>query len=162
MNKKKAVKTVLITMLIIILLSINGTPQAWSKQTKLPWYDVEEWELDVCSKWGGRQQADTSENNQQLETDADVTITIQAKKTKTDTGRLYEVTYFFDSYSATTSYKIKLSHTKTNQEKELTQGTLIPGTGTADYWVQELKEEYNVAIIEHNKGTIVTPIIEAR
>lgn len=162
MNTKKITKIIMMVIPIIILLAINGTPQAWSKQAKLDWYDIEDWETDVCSKWGGRQQAENSATSQPTEAYGDITITMQAKKTKTDTDTLYEVTYLLDAYSTATNYEIKLAHTKTNQEKEITQGKLSPGTGTADYWMQNLKENYNVATIKHDKGLIVIPIIEQK
>lgn len=159
MNK---IALVVIVCVAIILLALSGSSQLSGRQSKLPWYEVEDWEVDVCSKFGGRSESENSETFQFAPSYGDMTITLQARRTKSRNETLYEVSYFIESYSATTDYKILLKNQKTNAEKEISRGNLGPASGATDYWTQSLKEEYTIAIVEYYKGRIIVPIVEVR
>ena len=159
----KTAKILPLSILLIILLSLSSASQfSYNKQSKLPWYEVSDWEVDACSKWGGRTETEHITTEQPAQSYGDMTITIQARKTKAQNETLYEVTYFLESYSATTDYKIKLVHQKTGAVKEITSGTLGPANGATDYWAQNLKENYDTAVIEYYKGSIIAPIVEVQ
>ena len=134
--------------------------QTQHSRIKLPWYEIEDWEVDTCSKWGGRTEAEKITTEQQPESYGDMSITIQARKTKSRNETLYRVSYYLESFSATTDYTIRLINKQTGQQKEITHGTLEPGIGTTDYWVQNLKESYTTAEIKYYKGTVIAPIVE--
>ena len=153
---------ILSTTIIFAFLAQEIISQTLTKTQKLPWYEVQGWEVDACSKWGGRTQAENSETFQPAQSYGDMTITLQARKTKSLNETLYEVTYFMESYSATTDYTIKLVNQKTGETKEITKGNLGPESGTTDYWTEYLKEDYTIAEIDYAKGKIIVPIIEVR
>lgn len=164
----KKTKTTIIIAAIILLSTITAgyvfeiELQSMQSKIKLPWYAVADWEVDACAKWGGRTQAQSITTEQPAQSYGDMTITIQAKKTKSKNETLYEVTYFIQSYSTTTDYTIKLENKKTGTAKEITRGTLGPGSGATDYWAQALQEDYDTAVIEYYKGRITAPIIEVK
>lgn len=152
----------MITLLAGIAYSQFGMTENKKEDKKLPWYGVEDWEADVCSKWGGRTTTDQSENSAAEETYGDIAMTLQARKIKSQNATLYEITYYLESASTTTPYKIKLVNQKTNAETEISAGTLNAENAVSEEKTETLKENYDLAIIEHSKGQINAPIIEVR
>ncbi len=131
------------------------------KEPRLPWHEVEAWEVDVCKKWGGRTQAEQGETAQTLQY-GDMTATVQARKTKSLNETLYEITYFIETYSITTNYAIKLVNKKTGASHTVTTGNLEPGSGATELWARYLPEDYTEVTIEYAKGRLSAPIIEVR
>lgn len=149
-------------MLTIIILTTQVFSQEWSVQTKLPWYQVEQWEVDVCSKWGGRTSTQQAETFQLAPSYGEMTTTLQARKIISKKETLYELTYSAESYTLTTSYTIKLVNTETGATHSVAQGNLGPDSGTTDYWTQTLTEDYNQAVFEYARGSVKVPIVEVR
>ncbi len=134
---------------------------------RLPWYEIEPWEAEVCAKWGGRQQvvlADVSGDAEMGITPfGDMTMTIQGRKVKTPTGDvLYETAYYLESFSATTSYKIEMTNPKIQAAKSIAEGTLAPGTGATDLVAEYFNETYTILRIVHDRGIMVVPIVEVK
>ncbi len=165
-HKKNKITTILAAIVLLSTITAGYvfeiSTQNMQSRLKLPWYDVADWEVDACAKWGGRTESQQITTQQPAQSYGDMTLTIQAKKIKSKNETLYEVTYFIQSYSATTDYTIKLENKKTGSTKEITRGTLGPENGATNYWAQTLQQDYDTAIIEYYKGRITAPIIEVR
>lgn len=129
------------------------------KEPRLPWHAVEDWEVNVCKKWGGRTQAEQGETAPATAY-GDMSATLQARKTKTLHETLYEATYFIETYSITTNYDIKLVNKKTGATHTITTGNLETGSGTTDYWTKYLPEDYTEIELTYAKGRISAPIIK--
>lgn len=129
------------------------------KEPRLPWHAVEDWEVDVCTKWGGRTQAEQGETAP-ITAYGEMTATLQARKTKTLDETLYEATYFIETYSTTTNYDVKLVNKKTGATHKITTGNLEPGSGTTDYWAQYLLEDYTDIELTYAKGHLSAPIVK--
>lgn len=132
------------------------------KPSKLPWYEVQQWELDVCSKWGGRTQAEQSTAEDTTTAYGDATVSLQARKIKGNNEALYEITYFIESYTLDTDYIIRLTNEKKGLTREITRGKLGPATSTADFWAQYLPEEYTTITLDYAKGPTTAPVVEVR
>ena len=50
MKIQNAIGKLLFALLLSLLIAI---PISSAESKKLPWYSITDWEVDVCSKWGG-------------------------------------------------------------------------------------------------------------
>ena len=153
---------ILLSAIVIANLEFTKHLAIMPPATKLPWYDIQDWELDVCSKYGGRTQSIQTTTPDPSISYGDISITIQARKTKTLNETLYQISYFLESYTATTNYILRLTNQKTGATKEITRGDLEPGNGATDYWTQYLPEDYTTLTFNYYKGEIQIPIVEVR
>jgi len=129
----------------------------------LPWYNVEPWEVEVCHKWGGRLQPVQGVVEQGTTTFGDMTMTVQGKRVKTFAGEfLYEVAYYLESFAAVTRYQIEMINPKQQTAKLIASGELGPQSGAADFVTDYLNETFTHVRLTHDRGVIVSPIIEVR
>ena len=129
----------------------------------LPWYAVQPWEAEVCAKWGGSTQQAQSSIETGITPYSDITMTAQGKRIKMPTGEfLYEMSYYVESFGATTNYKIGMVNPKTQKEKIITAGLLEPNTAQSEYITEYLNESYTTVRIVHDRGAIVSPIVEVK
>lgn len=131
--------------------------------SSLPWYVVEPWEAEVCAKWGGAAQQAQSSVETGITPYGDMTMTAQGKRIKMPTGEfLYEISYYVESFGATTNYKIDILNSKTQKEKIITAGLLEPGTAQSDYMTEYVNESFTTVRIVHDRGVLVSPIVEVK
>jgi len=127
------------------------------------WYPIEEWELEVCSKWGGPGESGdyVGEGFGQEQTLALTTVTIQAQRSEYEVngspGWIYEVAWYLMIANGEETYKIRLSGEGGARDiyKE-SAGT----EGSANYQAHESHKEYDKAKIAFESGTYTVPIIE--
>ena len=144
---------VLITSLLILETPIRTTAASTSKT---PWYQVADWEVDVCSKWGGlglARQGATPDKSISL---GIMTFTVQARKSPTANATLYEIGAYLDSVDPNTPYSLRLVNTLTGSEYSLRKGTQ---SILQDYIVEELKEEYTHVLLNTVRGKVLFPIV---
>ncbi len=152
-----------IVLVIVSLVSFVVAQEKGIFGTRLPWYAVEPWEAEVCAKWGGHATASQETIDLGITPAGDMTMTVQGKKTKVQTGQyLYEVSYYLESFGATTHYHLSFINPTTHENKTITEGTLAPGTGATDYLTEYSHEKYTHLRLAHDRGIIITPIIEVR
>jgi len=161
LDNKKSI-SIIIIITAISILSLVVTSQTVNKETKKLWYDVSDWEINACSRWGGRTTTQQSETTLQPQTYGDITITVQGKKHNAIKQTLYEVTYYIQSHTATTEYLLQLKNPTTGKTKEISRGNLAPESGITDYWAETLPEDYTIVSLTYYKGTLTAPIIEAQ
>ena len=99
-------------MLVLAFLLLSGIVYAKSKQfnPKMDdWYKVEQWELDVCSKWGGTEAAQAGAELSQPIYLSVLTLTLQAEKVdQPDNTSLFKVTWYIEPAAGEVSYKVEL------------------------------------------------------
>lgn len=157
---KKAI-IVLVCFILIVLLA--NTILAPGPRT--PWYQVEHWEEEVCSKWGGTQfsgqEAVTAGRKFSF---AKMTATAQAKKFKTpENFYLYEVGWYIDSFAELIDYELVLTNpSKPGLRHRIISGSLAPEAGTVGYEIYNLTDDYTELVLQYSGGSVATPIIEVK
>ena len=131
------------------------------------WYTVEDWELEVCRKWGGTAQAYNVVNGPTYL--SQTTVTLQGEKTvNPDETILYEVAYYIeDALDRSIEFAVRLKNSENNKYKRVVGRTsLNAGEVKSDYWAQYLTEEYDqvhlgYVVEDSGKMTIITvPIVD--
>lgn len=129
----------------------------------LPWYEVQQWEKDVCSKWGGTgtagQEAVTTGRKLSW---ASMSATVQGKKFKTpEKTYIYEVAWYVDSFSELTNYEITMINpAKPTLKHLIDSGSLGPESGSIGQEIYNLTQDFTQIKFTYSGGAITTPIIE--
>lgn len=113
----------------------------------LGWYPVQEWEWDLCTKWGGDDSIATSSTELVLVNQAPLTLTVQGKKTRTKQDYLYEVAYYAEPLRGSVDVRIVLANNKTGSHHELLPKISVPVGGISDYLVYRSSEVYTHATL---------------
>ncbi|MBU1005166.1 MAG: hypothetical protein KJ561_05025 [Nanoarchaeota archaeon] len=74
------------------------------------WYEVEDWELEVCSKWGGTEEAQSGASSSSPIYLSQITLTLQGKKeaySVPNATTLYKASWYLEP-TAKVSYKVEL------------------------------------------------------
>ncbi len=162
MINKKGIVALIFVMFILLVLFANNiiapTPTT-------PWYQVEDWEKEVCSKWGGTQfSGQAAVTIGRKLSFAALSATMQGKKFKTpENYYLYEVAWYIDSFAEDTDYDVlMIDPDKPDVFKRVASGTLAPGAGTTGFEVYNLTQDYTHLRFQYTGGQILTPIIRVK
>lgn len=170
MTKLGKVIIIFASFILIVLLANNMhavllEAMGLRAQYKEPaWHEVEEWEKEVCSKWGGTsfagQEAVTSGRKFSW---AAMTATVQGKKTRTkEKAYIYEVAWYIDSFSETTNYEILMINPAKPELRQLVDsGSLAPEAGAIGYETYNMTQDFTHIKLAYKGGSMTTPIIEA-
>jgi len=127
-----------------------------------PWYEVDDWETDVCSKWGGTSFAGQAAvtTGRKLSW-ADMTATVQAKKFKSkEKYFIYEVGWYLDSFGKKLSYDIKLiNEARPDLFYLVDEGSLLPESGKTGFEVYNLTDDYDAVRFTYTGGAVTVPVI---
>lgn len=168
-TKKVLIVVVCMILLVLILNSMTGIAQfvfdirpPWFKES--PWYEVEQWEKDVCSLWGGTgfagQEATTTGTRIPFGT---LSATAQAHKLKTPDGKfIYDVAWYIDSFQEDISFELTMINPVTDAKHFIYGQTLGPGSGSTNYQVIESDKDYTQLRLTYTGGSVTTRIIEVR
>ena len=157
MNKKTKI---IATIIGIILFA--GIAYAGVKTPKTTWYNVEDWETEVCSKWAGSSAPENAETEAGYFSYGTASMTIQAMKTTLGNQTLYEVYYYIEPYDGEQTYTLQLINEDKQITKDIASGTIGVNAGVADYYTEYLAQNYNEARLVHKYGTFKVPIIEKK
>lgn len=148
------------TILLIIFILLIGIAYAGVRTPTTPWYDVQEWEIEVCSKWAGQSSPENAETETGYFSYGTTSMTIQAYKTNLGDKYFYEVYYYIEPYLETQQYNLQLVNEAQRLTKEISSGTIGVNSGVADYYTEYLTENYNEVRLVHKYGAFKIPIVE--
>lgn len=153
------------TMMAIITLGILlfvGIAYAGVKTPKTTWYEVEDWETEICSKWSGESAPENAETETGYFSYGTASMTIQAMKTTLGNQTLYEIYYYIEPYDGEQTYTIQLINEAKQLTKDIASGTIGVSAGVADYYVEYLLQDYTEARLVHKYGEFKVPIVERK
>jgi hypothetical protein len=145
-------RIIFVTITFLLLVSVNADPRT-------SWYDVEDWEVDVCSKWGGHGLAEQSAAIEGEVTFGDMTFAVQAQKSRLFNNTLYEIAFYIESFSAVSHYDLSLVNEPKALKKLLRSGDLVPKSGLSEFIVEESREEYTHIQLVTEKGKVLLPVV---
>ncbi len=163
-------KKLIMLMLGVLLLSslpLSGIVYAKPKQFDPrveEWYKVEQWELDICSKWGG---TETTLAGAELSTPvylSVLTLTLQAEKIEQpDNTSLYKVTWYIEPAQGEVSYKVELVGNSPISPWQIEQDTARnsnPGVGFYAYYF-DINEQLTHAMLTYSNNQFVkVPVVK--
>lgn len=148
------------TILLIIGILLAGIVYAGVKTPSTPWYEVQEWETEVCSKWAGHTAPENAETETGYFSYGTASMTIQAYKTNLGEKYMYEVYYYIEPYTETQQYTIQLVNEAQRLVKEIASGTTGINAGVADHYAEYSEQNFNEVRLVHKYGAFKIPIIE--
>lgn len=127
------------------------------------WYKVEDWEVEVCSKWGGTGQAQTYTGGVMSTEFHKQAATVQAHLKEHYAGDknlyVYEVSWYLQPISGQEKYEVILKGDST--EKKIATGSAPSTAGDAGYYAeQNTSVNYTSVILDYESGSIEAPIVE--
>lgn len=125
-----------------------------------PWYEVEEWEIEVCSKFAGNTAPENAETETGFAAYGTTSMTIQAYKTNLGDENFYEVYYYIEPYEETQQYILQLVNENQKLNYEIASGTIGINAGVADYYTNYSTQNFNEVRLVHKYGAFKVPIIE--
>ena len=168
-NFKTKIAIIFAAFILLVLLANNIHAVILEKlglraeYKELAWHEVAPWEKEVCSKWGGTitpgQEATTTGRKLSW---ASMTATVQGKKTRTmEKAYIYEVAWYIDSFSETTSYDISMINpSKPELKYRIDSGSLAPERGAIGYETYNMTQDFTHIKFTYTGGSMTTPIIE--
>jgi len=159
LRRLKLIGFCVVLAILITLASSQFVPDKPSQ-----WYTLEPWEIDVCSKWGGRTApAQTQVVEEGLTGFGPFTYSLFGKKALVpgENETLYIYAYYLESYSVLMDYSIDLFNAQTQRRQSLESGTLGVGDNTLVNKAEYLNEEYTHIRIIHQFGQTMMPLEEA-
>ena len=153
-----------ILVLAIVVFGTLAILSGGQPPVEQAWYEVEDWEVEVCSKYGGKQRTESTATSSEI-FHGGATVTLQARKTRTpDNDTLYEIGYFVGHPIEGMTYTIKVKNSVTGIEEILDKDFPSPPGGFADFKAFFSNLTYDRAELKHavqgRQGTLVVPIVE--
>jgi len=145
--------------ILIILGMMMMVPVTFSDPTIDDWYDVEDWEIEVCSKYGGTAEAQTGVTAK-AQGDAymyQTTVTLQGQKSKSGDSYIYETAWYFRPMNEDQEYSIELIGPGVS--KEIYKNAATKELGDSNYHAEESNVQYDSVKIIYETGTLTVPIV---
>ena len=125
------------------------------------WYAVEDWELEVCYKWGGPEHATTVSTGTASYVYT-TTATIQALKDTIEYPNgtidiLYQAAWYVKPMTDSLDYRVELTN---GAVLEVGSGTADANTGGSGYYAQYLSEDYTKATLYFGSDSLEVDIAE--
>ncbi len=123
------------------------------------WYEVEQWEIEYCSKFGGSVSPQSSAEVISSQV-SQLTATLQgSRKKQQDNTTLYEVSYYIQPISSSIPYVVEVlgKSNGTTINRTIDRGTAYP-SGTADYAAFYSEENYNRARMNYGGSILLVEL----
>ncbi|MBD3361823.1 hypothetical protein GF358_03455 [Candidatus Woesearchaeota archaeon] len=147
-------------ILLIIVILLSGIAYSAVRTPTTPWYEVEDWEIEVCSKFAGQSAPDNAETETGYFSYGTTSMTIQAFKSNYGDEYLYEVYYYIEPYTETQTYSIHLVNENKRISHEIASGTIGVNAGAMDYYTNYSALNFNEVRMVHKYGAFKVPIIQ--
>jgi hypothetical protein len=148
---------VFIAVLAIMMTKADGSRDLHDPRVD-GWYEVSDWELDVCSKWGGTGRAQSSHISQEGETRlSQLEVTLQAFRAEYEGSTLYEVAWYIKPFSGEEEYTVIMDGEK---ELEIYSGSATSTAGDNGYDARHINASFDSVEIRYDSGRLVVPIVE--
>ncbi|MFW6013721.1 MAG: hypothetical protein ACOCZ6_01530 [Nanoarchaeota archaeon] len=150
-------------ILLIILFGISASAYGSFDPRVDDWYEVEDWEIEICSKWGGTGQAERHSGAVMQTPLHEMATTVQGEYTEYDSEeegektRIYEFSWYLQPIGGQESYTVTA---KGDEDFVIADGTAAPAFGDAGYHAtEETDVNYTSVVLEYDSGKIEAPIV---
>ncbi len=148
-------------ILLIILFGLSASAYGSFDPRVDDWYEVEDWEIEICSKWGGTGQAETRSGAVMQTPLHEMAATVQGEyeELEAEEGktRIYEFSWYLQPIGGQESFSVTI---KGDEELVIADGTAAPAFGNAGYHaIEETDINYTSVVLEYDSGKIEAPIV---
>lgn len=145
--------------IILILLIIVVASQEEEDQIDLGWYEVADWEIAVCSSWGGIEDETSGEGGESASselyeyTSLDISIALQTQVKDAAEGfelpedtNIYEISWYVQPIAGAVNYEIRARYLG-GQSQVIESGSATPYTNYEGYHVEETDKKMTSVVI---------------
>ena len=145
--------------LIIILTIIIVASQEEEEQIDLGWYEVADWEIEVCSSWGGIEDETEGTGGESISsemyehTSLDISIALQAQVKDIAEGlelpedtNIYEISWYVQPVAGSVNYEIRARYLG-GQSQVIESGSATPYTNYEGYHVEETDKKMTSVVL---------------
>ena len=158
-------KTIILLLAVLLFVPSFISPKTADFDPVVDnWYKVEDWEIEVCSKWGGTAEAQTYSSTATGSAYMfSTTVTLQGEKSisgeeeNSTNTTLYEAAWYFRPMGSQQEYSVLFTGDGT---ETIYEGSASPERGDANYHAEESTKEYTSVKIKYETGTLTVPIVE--
>lgn len=150
--RKQILISILLAILLVIPIASREEFQIYQKGDWYSfdpridvWYQVEDWELEVCRKWGGTTDSYNIVSGPTYLSQTTVTLQGEKSEKMPDDTTLYEVAWYIeDATNRSLEYAVRLRNSETVETKRIVGKTSVGGNEAASgYEAEYLSEEYD-------------------
>jgi len=167
-NRKLVLLFIIIALVSITSLIISSKDEdEWDHRID-NWYDVEDWEIAVCSKWGGAGEPQSYSGMGFTATGIASgleTVTLQGQKTVyniegQNSSVIYEASWYYQPFVGSKSYRVYLA--KGARKELIFEGSSTAQTGDGNYHAEEFSTDpgFTHVLIEYDLKSLSTRIQE--
>lgn len=158
-KSRKLLKLVLILLLITII-----SKQSSSFNPKIDaWYPVENWELELCSKWGGTKEAQSGATSSSPIYLSQTTISLQGKKQEYYIDgfnkTLYTVSWYLEPILEM-SYRVYLINDDESLSFKISDGTASYSSPGAGFESEYYDAEYTAVKMDYGTNWLIVPLVD--
>ncbi|MBI4439919.1 hypothetical protein HY638_03015 [Candidatus Woesearchaeota archaeon] len=116
------------------------------------WYQIPDYEKDICMKYGGKDAPDTSVKGEASFV-SEITIAIQASRQKEPDNRtLYEISYYVETFLRDATYIVQVKNKLTGDTKKIVEKEeVLAHSGKPGYQTFYGTEEWDYAEIRYTE-----------
>jgi hypothetical protein len=158
MNKKVFVKIAALLLLVLILVLVHGEN---SEDLDLGWYEVADWEVAVCTGWGGiadetrSSGGDSASSSMHAYNSLTVSAALQAEIVEAVPGeytlpegtRIYAISWYVQPISGSINYKVKAIYSGAPTEV-VQDSSATPSAGYNGYFAKETDLNMTKVVLE--------------
>ncbi|MBI2545799.1 hypothetical protein HYV81_01325 [Candidatus Woesearchaeota archaeon] len=159
-------KRIIVLLLSFLLLTTIAYAKSKQFNPKMDdWYKVEQWELDICSKWGGTEAAQAGAQLSQPIYLSVLTLTLQGEKIEQpDNTSLFKVTWYIEPAASSVSYKVELVGNSPispwSVQEASTATNSNPGVGFYAKYFNITEQLTHVVLTYSNNQYVKVPVIK--
>lgn len=148
-------------VLLIVLFGLATSVSGSFDPRVDDWYEVEDWEVEICSKWGGTGQAERHTGAVMQTPLHEMAATVQGEFTEHEAEegetRIYEFSWYLQPIGGQESFSVTI---KGDEELVIAEGTAPPAFGDAGYHaIEETEVNYTTIVLDYDSGKIEAPIV---
>jgi len=152
------IKTLVLTALLLVLTTISSSFDPAIDD----WYAVEDWELEVCSMWGGTQEAQSEATSSNPIYLSQTTLSLQGRKQHHNVPgvnrSLYTVSWYLEPLTEM-DYRIELVNDDESITFRLDDGTASYSEPAAGYHTEYYDIEYTQVKMIYGAEWLKVPLI---
>lgn len=159
----KLIKALKLGLTALLLFIIVSTKESSSFNPRVDaWYSVEPWELEVCSKWGGTQEAQSGATSSKVVYLSQTTLSLQGRKQiYTIEGfnkTLYTASWYLEPLSDI-GYRVELTNDDESVSFKISDGDASYSAPAVGYYSEYYDIKYTAIKMIYGLEWIKVPLI---
>ena len=161
MDKLKILLLIAAFVALILFSSIAVGRESNYIDPRIDWYPISEWELQVCKKWGGTQEAESGATVSKAVYLSQTTLSLQGRKQSYDiegvNTTLYTASWYLEPVGEI-EYRVELI--SDNDTFRLDEGTADYSSPAHGYYAEYHNKNFTGVKMTYGGEWVIVPLVE--